>query len=85
MKWKKDPYIQKMTSYPGAEVTVESQERDKKRALEADDELYMIVVVKKTDSPIGYVRVNCGRTNPAAHGCNMLWEKNGVKDTVQML
>jgi len=58
VKWKKDPYIQKVTLYPGAEVSVESQKEDIKRAVKADDELYLIVVVKETDNPIGYVRVN---------------------------
>lgn len=58
VKWKKDPYIQKMTLYPGAPVTGENQEHDIERALKADDELYLIIVVKETDKPIGYVRAN---------------------------
>ena len=58
VKWKKDPYIQKMTLYPGAPVARESQEHDIERALKADDELYLIIVVKETDKPIGYVRAN---------------------------
>ncbi|MGD2250853.1 MAG: GNAT family protein [Candidatus Methanofastidiosia archaeon] len=58
VKWKKDPYIQKMTLYPHAKITIETQTHDIKRALKSDKELYLIVVIKKTDVPIGYVRVN---------------------------
>jgi ribosomal-protein-alanine N-acetyltransferase len=65
VKWKKDPYIQRMTLYPGVEITAESQEQDIRRAVEAD-ELYMIIVIKKTDTPIGYMRVNSWQGQP---GC----------------
>lgn len=76
VKWKKDPYIQKVTLYPGAEVSAESQEEDIKRAVKADDELYLIVVVKETDHPIGYVRVNFWEGQP---GCVWLRYALGEK------
>lgn len=58
LKWKADPVVRRMALYPGVEVTPENQEEDITRAREAHDQLYVIVVVKETNTPIGYIRGN---------------------------
>ena len=58
VKWKNDPYVKRMTLTPDTSITIENQGEDIKRAIKADTELYLIIVVKETNQPIGYVRIN---------------------------
>ncbi len=67
--WKKDPFVQKMALHPGVSICAEDEMKSIKRALEADNEVYVIVVVKETDQPIGYIRVNFWEGQP---GCAWL-------------
>ncbi|KYK38029.1 MAG: hypothetical protein AYK18_08410 [Theionarchaea archaeon DG-70] len=67
--WKNDPFVQKMALYPDVAVCAEDEMQSIKRALETDNELYVIVVVKETDQPIGYIRVNFWEGQP---GCAWL-------------
>lgn len=67
--WKKDPVVQRMALYPGADITIKAQEKDVKRALSSDNEEYLIVVVKKTGKSIGYIRMNFWEGQP---GCAWL-------------
>ncbi|MBN2380996.1 GNAT family N-acetyltransferase [candidate division WOR-3 bacterium] len=56
--WKSDPVVQHMALGPDIEINLENQTEDIKRALDSEGELYLVIVVKETGSPIGYVRVN---------------------------
>jgi len=67
--WKKGPLVQKMALYPGCEISAEREKESVKKASKADDELYLIVVIKRTDQPIGYVRLNFWEGQP---GCAWL-------------
>lgn len=58
VKWKKDPLIKKMALSLDVEITAENQEQKVKKAIESDNELYLILVIKETDQPIGYIRIN---------------------------
>lgn len=40
------------------QITLENQKKDVKEAIRSDKELYLIIVIKKTDQAIGYVRIN---------------------------
>ena len=58
VKWKSDPLVRRMALGQGAQVTLENQEEDVKRAIESDKESYLIIAVKETGQAIGYVRIN---------------------------
>ena len=57
VKWKNDDLIRKMSIGLNAIVTQENQENDIKRSL-GNEQLYLIIIVKDTKRPIGYVRIN---------------------------
>ena len=57
-RWKGDPLVRRMATDLHAEFTPAGEERDIRRALASDDQLYMVVVVQAGDRPIGYVRLN---------------------------
>lgn len=54
--WKTDPYVRRMALYPGIEITEENQRESIARALQSEDDFYLIIVVKATNTPIGYIR-----------------------------
>lgn len=58
VKWKSDPLVRQMAVGYEAQITLENQEKEVKRAIESDKELYLIIVAKETDRAIGYVRIN---------------------------
>ncbi len=57
-KWKRDPVIQRMALDPGVDVSFKKESKDIKRALKSKDQLYLVVVKRDTEQPIGYVRIN---------------------------
>jgi RimJ/RimL family protein N-acetyltransferase len=57
-KWKNDALVRRMALDPETRVSVENQEDDIRRALESDDQLYLILATKKTGKPIGYIRID---------------------------
>ncbi len=57
-KWKKDPLVKKMALSPDMKISLRNQRDDIKRALKSKSDLYSIIVIKKTDKPIGYIRIN---------------------------
>ena len=56
--WKNDPLVRSMALDPDTEVSPEGEEQDILRALESGSQLYMIVVIRESGQPIGYVRLN---------------------------
>jgi len=58
VKWKGDPLIRRMVLGSEVQITLENQKKDVKEAIRSDKELYLIIVIKKTDQAIGYVRIN---------------------------
>jgi ribosomal-protein-alanine N-acetyltransferase len=58
VEWKKDPLIQRMALGPQVDVSPRSQREDVEGAMESDDQLYLVIVTKDGDRPIGYVRIN---------------------------
>jgi RimJ/RimL family protein N-acetyltransferase len=58
VQWKQDPVVKQMALDPDTVVTLANQKRDIKRAITSPGEIYAIVVVKETESPIGYIRIN---------------------------
>ena len=57
VNWKNDPLTREMSVGSNAEITFETQEADVKRALEYG-QCYLIIVVKETEEPIGYIRID---------------------------
>ena len=57
-EWKKDPLVQRMALDPHVEISVEKEKEDIKRTKESSDQLYLVLVVRSTNQPIGYVRIN---------------------------
>jgi RimJ/RimL family protein N-acetyltransferase len=58
VKWKNDPFVRRMAVGRETQITLENQQDDVKKAIESDNELYLIIMVKETDQAVGYVRVN---------------------------
>lgn len=58
VKWKNDPLIRKMSIGMNARITFQNQERDIRRSIEENKDLYLIIILKETDKPIGYIRFN---------------------------
>jgi RimJ/RimL family protein N-acetyltransferase len=57
-KWKSDATVRAMALDPNARASPESQEEDIARAIESDDQLYLILEIKNTAQSIGYIRIN---------------------------
>ncbi len=57
-KWKRDPVVQRMALDPGVDVSFKKEGKDIKRALKSKDQLYLVVVKRDNEQPIGYVRIN---------------------------
>jgi ribosomal-protein-alanine N-acetyltransferase len=56
--WKKDPLVRRMALGPDVEISVDKERKDIERAKGDSDQLYLVLVVKTTDQPVGYVRIN---------------------------
>lgn len=56
--WKQDPVIKHMALAPDLRITVSGQREDIRKALDSGSELYLVIVVKETEEPVGYVRIN---------------------------
>lgn len=56
-KWKDDPLVREMSVGLDTKITVENEEADIKRNIEINH-IYLIIVVKETDTPIGYIRLD---------------------------
>ncbi len=56
--WKRDPLVQRMALGPDVEVSTEEEMKDIERANDDNDQLYLVLVTKRIDHPIGYVRIN---------------------------
>lgn len=57
-RWKSDPYVRRMALDPETDISEAGEEEDLRRALASSDQQYMIVMLRETGEPIGYVRVN---------------------------
>ncbi|MCF7810449.1 GNAT family N-acetyltransferase [bacterium] len=57
-RWKQDPLIREMALGYDHQTTVEAEREDIIRAVESDMQIYLIIVFKATDKPIGYIRIN---------------------------
>jgi RimJ/RimL family protein N-acetyltransferase len=57
-RWKSDPLVQRMALGPDIEVTQENQEQDIAGAINSTDQLYLIIVRKADELPIGYIRID---------------------------
>lgn len=58
VEWKNDPLVQRMALGPDSVATPSSERGDIKRALRTDTEVYLIITLKESDQPVGYVRIN---------------------------
>ncbi len=58
VKWKDDLLVRQMSVGIDTEITEENQEIDIKRAIEEEEQLYLVIVVKATEKAIGYVRID---------------------------
>lgn len=58
VKWKNDPLIKKMSLGMDTQITFQNQERDILRSIEENKDLYLIIILKVSDKPIGYIRIN---------------------------
>jgi RimJ/RimL family protein N-acetyltransferase len=57
-RWKEDPLLRRM-ALGRAHETSDAKEREEiERALGSDRELYLVVVLREGDHPIGYIRIN---------------------------
>jgi len=57
-RWKSDPFIRRMAGDPAVPVQLEDERQDIERSAGACEQLYLMVVLRETEQPIGYVRVN---------------------------
>jgi RimJ/RimL family protein N-acetyltransferase len=57
-KWHNDPKIRKMARLGELPVTYTKEEGDIRVAKDSKEEIYLIVVKKSTNKPIGFVRLN---------------------------
>lgn len=57
-EWKKDPFIKVMALSPCIEISAEDEKRNVEKAIKSSRELYLIIVKKKDNIPVGYIRVN---------------------------
>ncbi|MCK4674243.1 GNAT family N-acetyltransferase [candidate division WOR-3 bacterium] len=58
-KWHNDPELRKLGSGSGLPVTKEKEEKDIKSAYSSKDEAYLMVIKKKNNKAIGFIRINC--------------------------
>ena len=58
MRWKNEPLVQRMALGPATAITLENQERDIANALDSADQLYLMIVRKADEQPIGYIRID---------------------------
>jgi len=58
VKWKNDYVIRKMSVGLDTLIDEENQERDIKRSIDCDEEMYLIICLKDTGKEIGYIRIN---------------------------
>lgn len=56
--FKRDPVVRRMALEEDTRITLAGQREDIRRAIGSAGELYLLIVLKKTTEPIGYVRVN---------------------------
>ncbi|UCG93059.1 MAG: GNAT family N-acetyltransferase [candidate division WOR-3 bacterium] len=57
-KWHNDPELRKLARYGELPATLEKEEEDIKAASRALDEAYLMVIKKRDNKPIGFIRVN---------------------------
>lgn len=58
VRWKSDPVVRRMALGKGYEATIEGEADEVRRAVEAEREDYLIIVLRDGERPIGYVRLN---------------------------
>lgn len=58
VKWKNEALVQRMALGPDVIATFYSERKDIKRAAKSEAELYLIIILKQSDRPVGYVRIN---------------------------
>lgn len=58
VQWKNDPLVHRMALGPDVIATLYSERKDIKRAAKSEVELYLIIILKQSDRPVGYVRIN---------------------------
>jgi RimJ/RimL family protein N-acetyltransferase len=56
--WKSDPLVKKMALGPDIEISREKEEQYISKDIESENELYLILVKREEDIPIGYIRIN---------------------------
>lgn len=57
-EWKSEPYLKKMALTPDAVIDLSKQAEDVRQARDSEEELYLMVVVRDSEKPAGYVRIN---------------------------
>ncbi|MFR1710533.1 MAG: GNAT family N-acetyltransferase [Clostridium sp.] len=57
-QWKDDILIRKMSVGLNTDISYENQLQDIKLSIEEGEEIYLIVMLKDNNEPIGYIRIN---------------------------
>jgi len=57
-RWKQDPLIREMALGYAHKTTIEAETADINNTIKSDMQLYLIIFLKETDKPIGYIRIN---------------------------
>jgi len=57
-RWKNDRFIKHMALNPHHKTTIAGERREIRNALKSKSQLYLIIALRKTDNPIGYIRIN---------------------------
>ena len=57
-QWKDDILIRKMSVGLNTDISYENQLHDIKLSIEEGEEIYLIVMLKDNNEPIGYIRIN---------------------------
>lgn len=57
-QWKDDILIRRMSVGLNTDISYENQFQDIKISIEEEEEIYLIIMLKDNDEPIGYIRIN---------------------------
>jgi len=57
-KWQNDRFIKRMALAPQHKTRIEDERRDIKNAVRSKSQLYLIITLRESSKPIGYIRIN---------------------------
>jgi len=90
-RWHNDPELRKFARCGGLPVTIVGEKNDIKIARDSNDDVYLMIVKKSRNQPIGFIRVNW-LTNPSRNvwlrmiiGDKKSWGKNYARNALQLV